>query len=487
MSRVKEWNPIHKVMLAVGTLMLAMVIGLSIDGFAMVSYAQSQGKVTAASAKIRKEASATSEVVGSATKDASVTINGQVTAGDNTVWYQIFVDANTLGYIRSDLVSITDGSTPKTITAGSTAATSSESTASDTNTVNPVTTPPTAVVTQVNPVSANVTNGESVRVRSDASTSSQIVTTAKSGVAVTVIGQADGSDGKVWYQVNFIANGTDVTGFIRSDFLALSGEVTPYTEESQEVDATGEEAEEVAETPTVTKDWDTQWDVDKWYLIDNLSGERYKIQDMFDVAENNRKMYEAENQKVKSQKILVIFLVFVIVALGGAVAYLIFRMRDMQDAAYFAQVEKETIRRRTAERPSGSGQKVMHNVGTDKRPGGARPAGTAPAQGRPVQGRPAGVAPAQGRPVQGRPAGAAPAQGRPAQGRPAGAAPAQGRPVQGRPAGAAPAQGRPTQERPAQPEQSNKGTGWKSKNFMADEDEFEFEFLNNWDGEDDNF
>ena len=97
MSRVKEWNLGRKGILAALALMLSVVIGLSVDSFLLVSLAQSQGKVTASSAKIRKEANASSEVIGSATKDASVTIKGQVTASDNTVWYQIFVNADTLG------------------------------------------------------------------------------------------------------------------------------------------------------------------------------------------------------------------------------------------------------------------------------------------------------------------------------------------------------------------------------------------------------
>ena len=52
---------------------------------------------------------------------------------------------------------------------------------------------------------------------------------------------------------------------------------------------------------------------------------------------------------------------------------------------------------------------------------------------------------------------------------------------------AAPQTGRPAPQvdRPVKPAQNNgnpQDPGWKSKNFMSDDDEFEFEFLN-WDGD----
>jgi len=223
---------------------------------------------------------------------------------------------------------------------------------------------------------------------------------------------------------------------------------------------------------------------------------------MFNAVTTNEKLYKEEHKKVNSQKIAIIIMVILMVVMAGGIAYLIFKIKDMMDSAYFAQVEKETIRRRGNERTQVGGQKVMHTVGVEKK----RPnAGAAPAQGgaRPAgQRRPnVGGAPTQGgaRPAgQQRPNGGAPTQGgvRPAgQKRPNGGAPTQGgvRPAgQQRPnGGGAPTQGgaRPAgQKRPnaAAPAQGKlaPNPGWKSKNFMQDDDEFEFEFLN-WDGEED--
>ena len=454
MKRTKECNWGLKLVTAASSFVLVLTLVVLVGPFSFVSNAQSQGKVKAASAKIRKEASTSSETLGSAVQGDSVTINHQVTGSDNMVWYQVFVNADTLGYIRSDLVEITDGTTPPT---GS-AAPSAPAETTNTTTVN--TNENMAEVTAVEPMSASVTGSQSVRVRSNASTGSQIVTMAQNGLALTVTGQANGTDGKVWYQVNFLSNGAEVTGFIRSDYVALSGELVPATSDPAATpdEELPQEPQTPAEPVVETKDWDTQRIDGKWYLINNVTPETYDIENIFNTVENNQKVLEQAQGKNKSQKVWIVILVFLVVGLGAAVAYLIYKMKDMADSAYFNQVEKETLRRRTADRPAN--QKVMHTVGTDRRPAGARPAG-APAQNGQ---RPAGAPAQNGQ----RPAGAPMQNGQ----RPAGAPMQNGQ----RPAGA-PAQ---NGQHPVTNEQNS---GWKSKNFMADEDEFEFEFLN-WDGDD---
>lgn len=487
MKRVAKKNWVCKVRLMAFSLIMVLVLGLSMDGLSIVSHAQSQGKVTASSANIRKEPNPSSQAVGSAEKNASVTINHQTTGTDGKVWYQVFVNADTLGYIRSDLVSITDGTTPQTVNNSSTTTTTT------TTTTNTNETP--ATVTALNPVSASVTGGKNVRVRSNASTTSQIVTTVASGSALTVNGKADGTDGKVWYQVAFISNGANVTGFIRSDYVAVSGELTPVTETPVNPEPPQEEtpSEEKPQEPEETKAWETQLQGDRWYLLDMEKQGQYAIDDMFNAVEQNGAAFEESQKTVKSQKIVIIILVIVLIAMSAAVALLIFKIKDMMDSEYFSQVERDTIRRRSGDRPQGS-QKVMHTVGADRKPASGGQSGR-PTGGQPQQGRPAGARPAGGQPQQGRPTGGQPQQGRPAGARPAGGQPqgnrsAGGQPQQNRPTGGQPQQGRPMGERPAAPRpaapqpQGNNGqnAARKSKNFMADDEEFEFEFLN-WDGE----
>ena len=447
MRRIKELLGKRQLLLGVMALVLAVFLGLFADGFSIMSCAAGKGTVIAANgAKIRKEASSSSEMVGSAAKDKEVTINSSEQGSDGYTWYQVTVDGVN-GYIRSDLVQTADGSESSGSSSGSAG--------------NTTETP--AEVTAVNPVSATVTGGQSVRIRSNASTTSQIVTTASNGLALTVTGQATGSDGKTWYQVNFISNGSTVEGFIRSDYVNLSGELTPYTEEpEQPAEESAEEPEETPE-PETKKAYETVLQDGEWYLVVTETNDGYVIQDIFDKMTNNVAEYEKLEKKSKSQKVVIIILVILLVGAASGVAILFFKMKDMSDAEYFNEVERETLRRREAARPTG--QKVMHTVGAEKqgqRPQGQRPAGA----------RPAGTSQGQ-RPAGTKPVGTAQNQ-KPAQ---RGAAPSGVRPEQKPTRPAQPASGT------SKPKQGNAQPGWQAKNFMADDDdEFEFEFLN-YDGD----
>ena len=488
------WNKhIH---LGVLTLALVLTMGLAMEQFSFVSHAESKGKVVASSSvNIRKEPSASSTAVGSAEKDASVDIRGKVTASDGTVWYQVFVNANTLGYVRSDLVQITDGTTPPTVEVTSSQTGSSDNTAntatSSNTTTNANETP--AEVTAVQPLSATVTNGQKVRVRSNASTTSSIVTSVQSGLALTVTGQATGTDGKTWYQVEFIANGANVVGFIRSDYVSLSGEVVPADAATPEEPAAEPQVPEETQEPEQTKTWETQLQGDKWYLLNMETNNQYGIDDLFSGVKTNGDLYEASQKTVKSQKVAIIILVILLVAVAAIATLLFLKIKDMADSAYFSEIEKDTLRRR-GEKNTKSGQKVVHTVGPDKKPGarpaGAQPQGTRPAGARPAGAQPQGTRPAGARPAGARPQGTRPAGAQPQGGRQKGAQPKGEKPagaqLQGTsPAGAQPQGARPAgaqpQERKPMGEQPN--PGWKSKNFMSDDEEFEFEFLN-WDGED---
>lgn len=469
------------------TLALVMLIGLFADGFAIVSHAQSQGRVTANSANIRKEPNTSSEVVGSAVKDKEITINNQVEGSDGKIWYQIIVDANTLGYIRSDLVEITDGTTPPTVTP-----------------ITPTDPGTTASgnVEALNPVSATVKGGNSVRIRSGASTSNDIVTTVSNGLVLTVKGRSSDSSGKVWYQVSFSDNGSEVEGFIREDYVTISGELTPYVEEPVVDEPPVEtDPEPVDPEPVVNKAYDTALIDGDWYLLDYENNRKQKIDEIIDKVEENAKAYETEHKKAESEKVVIIILIFLLVAAASGIAMLIFKIKDMSDDAYFSQVERETLRRRGEVRTQSSSQKVMHTVGTDKsvsgRPAGGRPSG-AP-QGQKTAGeRPAGTRPAGARP-SGAPQGQKTVGERPTGTRPSGAP--QGQKTAGeRPSGSAQGQRPAESQQGSRPSETSRESGsadnrqgqsgsgqkpaqgqpgWQTKNFMSEEDdEFEFGFLN---------
>ena len=411
------------------TLALVMLIGLFTDGFAIVSHAQSQGRVTGSSVNIRKEPNTSSEKVGSAMQGEEVTINNQVQGSDGKTWYQIFVNADTLGYIRSDYVEITDGTTPPTVTP--------------VDPTTPADTTASGDVEALNPVSATVKGGNSVRIRSSASasTSNNIVTTVSNGLVLTVKGRCSDSSGKVWYQVSFSDNGSEVEGFIRGDYVTITEELTPYVPEPvQEEPPAEQEQDPVEPEPESTKAYDTALIDGDWYLLDYDNNRQQKIQELFDTAENNEKAYNDEHKKAESEKVVIIILIFLLVAAASGIAMLVFKIKDMSDDAYFSQVERETLRRRGEARAQGSSQKVMHTVGTDKSVSG-RPAGTRPS-GTPQGQKTAGERPSE----TSRESGFADNR--------------QGQSGSGQ----KPAQGQP---------------GWQAKNFMSeDDDEFEFGFLN---------
>ena len=506
------------------TIVMALLLAIFADGISIVSHAESAAKVTATSAKIRKEPNPSSEVLGSTERDKVISIKSQVQGSDGYTWYEVYVDSNTLGYIRSDLVEITDGTTPPTGTV-STAPTQAPpaQTAAP-----PVADEPLVAVTAVNAASATVVNGNpSVRVRQNASTTSRILTTVENGMALTVTGSAAGTDGKTWYQVTFIADGAEVTGFIRSDYTTVKPEeLTPYTEEPPVIDQPpAEEPPVVDPDPVEQKAYETMLVGDEWRLVDTMANESYGIQTLFDGVEENGKLYTESLTTIKNQKIIIIILVMLLIAASGAVALLILKVKDMADAQYFSEVENETMRRRGA-KPQG-GQKVMQTVGSERQ--GGRTSGAAQGQKRPSgqsqqrpsgqNQRPQGAGQGQQHPAgqNQRPQGAGQSQQRPAgqgqrpQGsRPQGAGQGQQRPAaQGqRPQGAVQSQQRPAaqgqrpqgsrpaaqgQQRPAPQsqrpqgggtEQTRQNSGWQAKNFMADdEDDFEFEFLN-YDGDD---
>jgi uncharacterized protein YgiM (DUF1202 family) len=471
-----------------GALLAAMTVVflmVSIGVSTIVSHAQ-EGTVTGQSVNVRSEASSSSDILASVVKGDKIDIIGSVTGADGYTWYQIYIDASKKGYVRSDFVS-TSGSVSALPNNSETTTTETSTSTGDTVT--------TEGVNAVNPVSATVSGGQSVRVRADASTSSSIVTTVENGLALTVTGTKTGLDGNVWYLSEFIKNNASVVGYIRSDFVTLEGELTAPVEETAETTETTEEPTAPVESaPVQNKVWDTQEREDGWYLLNMEDGVQYNIQEIFNKNDANIALYEAEHKKAKTLRVvLIIFIIVAIAAVGGA-AFFYLKWREITDKIAFEEAERNR-RARQAQRTGRPG------------PGGARPAqgqGQRPAQGqKPGNGqRPA---PGQGqRPANGqRPEGG---QGQ----RPAGAngqRPQGQRPVNGQ---------RPAQERPVRTEQpanenvpdleneveqetrnvvrdsaseaavktqNEQNKKWKSKNFTDDDDEFEFGFLN-WDEDD---
>lgn len=492
--------------LLTGIFAVMLAFGIFGGGFFLsgtVSHAETQVKITSPKGvNVRKEASTSSEAVGGAENGKVLSVLSQTQGADGYTWYQVQLNSTTTGYVRADLVEVSEG--------GSTPSTGNEGGEEGGGTTAP------AEVMAVNPVSATV-SGESGIIRDSASSEGQILAEATTDTVLTVTGQVTAADGRVWYEVNFISGETQVDGFIRSDFVTLSGELTPYEEPS----APEEPSEPTTPEPEEDNSpYELREQNGQWLLIDKVNDPTHgnPVDQLLTNAKNGVELLEKSEKTAKSQKIIIIILVFLLVAAAAGIAFLVFKIRDMMDSAYYNEVENETLRKRNAAAGRGE-QKTMHAAGTDRqsaRPSGARPgagqrsAGTSQAQRGtgPVQRtagtthgqRPTGTSQSQrmaGTTQGQRPTGTSQSQrgagipqgqrvGQPVQGqravdpgqnqRPVGSGQRTRGAVQGqRPATVSQREaGNPNSQQPSQRVQP--------KNFLEEDDEFEFEFLN-YDGE----
>lgn len=189
------------------------------------------GVVNTSNVNVRAKASATSEAVGSANENDKVTILAEETGADGKLWYKVKLTDGTTGYIRSDFIK-------------KDADTSAEE--------------ETTQVTTVAEKKAYVKGENGVNIRKAASATSTKIATAVGGSEVTIIGEATGSDGNLWYQIQFDGNGTKMKGFIRSDLIDFNkpeqnAEVVEIGGEADSEEPASEE-ELIPESPVTDSD-----------------------------------------------------------------------------------------------------------------------------------------------------------------------------------------------------------------------------------------
>ena len=300
-----------------------------------VSLADSTGTVTADSAKIREKADTSSDVVGSAAKGKTVSIRNEVQDASGTVWYEVYIDANTTGYIRSDLVEKNDGG--QTASQGNTQPESSASGAS----VDPG--------TFIDAQYATVTP-ETIKVRTAPSTSEAVVDRLAKDAQVIVSGQSDGNDGKLWYYVTF--TGTDNaerTGYIRSDLLSL-GEMVPVPEE-EIPESEPQETEPEPEIP-VNNDYKLTCEPgpdgsDVWYLTDNTNADgsnkskKYPVEQLMEVTRARSESDAANAKTLVRQRVTIIVLIVLLVISIALIVIMALKLRDVYYEEYEDEDEEE--------------------------------------------------------------------------------------------------------------------------------------------------
>lgn len=379
-----------------------------------------EGKVTADTAKIRKEASTDSEVVGSTSKGKKVDIVGAEKDGSGMVWYKVPNGNNTYGYIRSDLI---ETSETIEVSESSSSATSSE------NTSKPADTVPTSIGEQQATVAQS-----SVRVRSGASTEHDAVGSLTEGTEITLIGEANDSAGNKWYQIR--CESKNMEGYIRSDLITINEAQEPAEGESTEggENAEGENAEGQEETPVEPaepaepehNDYEIVYNEDQYWFYNNTDSTMMKVDDILNMVNTANENNEKLQNQIKSNKIIVVILAVIIVFLVVAITILIFKLRDLYYGDYEEEEEEEE------EEPVPVRKKQRRQVEEEEEAPPVRKKRPAPEE--------------------------VPAERKE------------------RPAKAKPMQGEVQAAERKQPEK--KPAPRKAQNFLLDDDEFEFEFLN---------
>lgn len=342
----------------------AFILIFSING--IVSEA-AEGKVIANTAYIRSEASTNSEVVGSTVKGKTIDIVGAVKDSSGTVWYKVPNGNNTFGYVRSDLI---ETSEEIKITEASAETSSGGSTSKPADTV------PTSIGEQQATISV-----ESAIVRSGASKQHDSIASLPKGTVITLVGEANDSTGKKWYQMTCDYNGRTVQGYVRYDLISIgavsegggasegsegenpeSGE-NPEGSEGENPEG-GENPEESEggqpESSEEHKDYEIQYREGAYWLFDYASDQQYDIKRLLQDYQEQKEKNETLNKQQKTGKIIMIVLAVIIVLLVIVVTVLLIKLRDAyyyedddEEEEEEEEIEEESVApRRTRRRPA---------------------------------------------------------------------------------------------------------------------------------------
>ena len=310
-------------------------------GQPFISLADSTGTVKADSANIREKADTNSDVIGSASSGTTVSIKDEVQDSSGTLWYQVYVNANTTGYIRADLVDKTGGDSGNSSSQGDGGQTASQGDSQSGSGASGALEEPENVMD----AQYAVITADKIIVRTAPSTNEGVVDRLVKDDQVIASGQSNGSDGKLWYYVTFTGeNGTQKTGYIRSDLLSL-GEMVPVPEEeTPEPEVTAPEPETPVNNEYELTHELTQDGTYVWYLYDYTEegkSNHYLVSDLMRVT-RNRSESEAEDAKtlVRQRVAIVVLSVLLVIVIALAVVMAL-KLRDVYYEEYEDEDEEE--------------------------------------------------------------------------------------------------------------------------------------------------
>lgn len=344
----------------------------------MVSLAEATGTVLPNSVNIRKQPDQESEVIGSSTVGKEISIRGKAEVSGIT-WYQVYIDANTMGYVRADMIEKKgDGDIPTvTVAAESQTAQASEDGA-DTQEPAVGGTGGAQVEAQEAVDLQYASTNVQAKVRPDPSTSNNPVDSLTPGTQVVVSGKSEGSDSKTWYYVTFTgSNGSEKTGYIRSDLLDM-GEMLPVEEEPEEEPA--EEPEEPVSTPRNDYELKIETSSDGeevWYIYDNVTGQKQKLVPLLESSYSQTLDDGDDTKSMVKQRIVIVVLAVLLAILAIVTVIMAFKLRDAyyedyeDDEDEDASDERQTARR-AADRERETGRRAA--AGREREAGRRAPA-----------------------------------------------------------------------------------------------------------------
>lgn len=326
-------------------------VALCIYGMTALSAFAAEGEITVDTAKIRAQANTSSEVVGSTVKGKKIDILEVVQDASGMKWYKVSVAGGGYGYIREDLVK-----TSETLTATSTVSATTNQPAASTN--QPAATVPTAIDEQ----SAVIKCESNATIRSGASTSHAKVTSLPNGTAITLIGEASDNAGNKWYQITCSYNNRTVEGYIRSDLITVGaaggegeGGENPEgenPEDGENPEGENPEGEGTPEEPEYTpeeshNDYEIRWAQNQdneeydYFLYDNLAGNRMRLSEVMNVVTSSNESIQKLEDEAGRNKIIIIVLAGVIVLLFVIITVMIFKIRSLYYEDYDEEDEEE--------------------------------------------------------------------------------------------------------------------------------------------------
>ena len=285
-------------------------------GIESYAFTRTTGEVTGSTVKVRKEASTETELVASVRQGDKVDVVDAITGADGKVWYKIMISATDYGYIRSDLVALEGG----------------EQAPSNNNTT---TTTEEDTPTEITPMDEQKghTSTNNVKVRKQATTNSAEVDRLNQDQIFIISGSAKAADGKTWYYVSYVDGGASKQGFIRSDLVKIMEPEEGEEEVPEEEIVVPEEEEVRPNIPMPLVNYEAVYTPDEngnyvWYLYDKTAGQRYKIDQFL----NATKEKQAEVDELTSEnfglRLGLIISICLLIMLGVAIAFYVFKMRE---------------------------------------------------------------------------------------------------------------------------------------------------------------